>query len=316
MNWVKKGLLFNVSGTEDWAASHCHKPTPLLIDNDTIRIFFGVRDSTRHTRTTFLDAKVLDDGSLVVSYVHDRPVLDLGTIGAFDDSGVNVCSLVRRENTVYMYYIGWNPSTTVHTRNSIGLAVSADDGITFQRLYQGAVLDRNKDEPFYTGAVDVRCELDGWKLWYTSGTEWKIINSKPEICYHVKYATSVDGVDWIRRNQSCILPASALEAVARPCVLLGSSGYKMWYSRRLIDGFRLNPKNGYRGGYAESQDGMHWKRMDSAFGIDVSQYGWDSEAIAYPYLLGTKVKGYYFMFYNGNGFGQSGFGYAVSKDDI
>jgi len=38
-----------------------------------------------------------------------------------------------------MYFIGWNPSTTVHTRNAIGLAISDDNGQTFTRAYEGAV---------------------------------------------------------------------------------------------------------------------------------------------------------------------------------
>lgn len=70
-----------------------------------------------------------------------------------------------------MYYIGWNPSTTVPTRNSIGLAVSDDNGFSFERMYDGPILDRTKDEPYYTGAVDVLKENNVWKIWYTSGSE-------------------------------------------------------------------------------------------------------------------------------------------------
>ncbi|MCX6307668.1 MAG: hypothetical protein NTY32_02165, partial [Bacteroidia bacterium] len=127
---------------------------------------------------TFVD---LDINNLSkVLYVHDKPTLDLGKIGTFDDSGNNVCSVVRFGDLIYMYFIGWNPSTTVHTRNSIGLAISKDNGLTFQRPYDGSILDRTKDEPYYTGAVDVMKDADQWKLWYTSGSEWKMLNGKPE----------------------------------------------------------------------------------------------------------------------------------------
>ena len=57
-------------------------------------------------------------------------MLEDGKIGAFDDSGSNVCSVLKVENEYYMYYIGWNPSTTVHTRNSIGIVFS-DNGKNF-----------------------------------------------------------------------------------------------------------------------------------------------------------------------------------------
>lgn len=318
MNWIKKGVIYCPQGKFGFDASHCHKPTPLIIDENTVRVYFGVRDGENKTRTTFVDLDINDLSR--VKYVHDRPALELGKIGTFDDSGGNVCSVVRKDNLVYMYVIGWNPSTTVHTRNSIGLAVSEDNGFTFRHLFDGPVLDRCKDEPYYTGAVDVKYDEEEkiWKVWYTSGTEWKMINGKPEIYYHIKYGTSTNGIDWRRDNISCIPPKNEMEATARPSVIKemidGKPLWRMWYSRRDILNFRIDPKHDYRGGYAESNDGISWKRMDEQFGLDVSPDGWDSGAIAYPYVI--KIKGKYVMFYNGNGFGKTGFGYAVLEDNL
>jgi hypothetical protein len=53
MHWTKKGLIYCATGAHGFDRSHCHKPTPLLIDAATIRIFFGVRDEKNTTRTTF-----------------------------------------------------------------------------------------------------------------------------------------------------------------------------------------------------------------------------------------------------------------------
>lgn len=305
MQWEKRGLIYNVSGKHGFDYSHCHKPTPLLKE-DFIRIYFGVRDKLGKTRTTFIDVE--KDNPSEVIYIHDKPVIDLGRIGAFDDSGANVSSVVTRDNNIYMYYIGWNPSTTVHTRNAIGLAVSKDGGTTFERAYVGSILDRNKDEPYYTGAVDVKYLNNEWMMWYTSGTEWKMVNGKPEIWYHIKYAHSNNGVDWNRDNILCIPPKNEYEATARPSVIFEDGIYKMWFSKRSIVNFRNNPNAQYRVGYAESKDGEKWVRKDSMAGIDVSKMGWDSEAIAYPYIL--KLDNKLIMFYNGNGFGKTGFGYA------
>ena len=114
---------------------------------------FGTRDVQRKTRTTFVDLDRHDPSK--VTYVHNRPVLDLGKTDTFHDSSVNVCSVLRVGDLIYMYFIGWNPSTTVHTRNAIGLAISRDGGWPFERTYDGAVLDRTKSELYYTGAIDV-----------------------------------------------------------------------------------------------------------------------------------------------------------------
>ena len=306
MKWTKKGLIYAVQGKHGFDVTHCHKPTPLLIDKDTIRVHFGTRDVQGKTRTTFIEIDRHDPKK--IKYIHDCPVLDLGKLGTFDDCGAQVSSLAWHNGVLLMYYIGWNPNTTVPTRNAIGIAASYDGGITFQRLFDGPILDRNKEEPYYTGAVDVLREGSLWRMWYTSGTEWVIIQGRPEIRYHIKYAESENGIDWHREDVHCIVPKNAIEVTARPCVMKDGNLYRMWYSKRDIVDFRTDRRHSYRAGYAESIDGLFWVRRDETVGIDVSEDGWDSEAIAYPYVL--KLEDKLMVFYNGNGFGKTGFGYA------
>ncbi len=311
MQCKKLGLIYNVSGRHGFDISHCHKPTPLLIDDDTLRVYFGARDEHNRTRTTFIDLNPHD--LTEIKYVHDRPIIDLGKIGAFDDSGANVCSIVRNGNTILMYYIGVNTSTTIHMRNAVGVAISEDGGTTFRRLFDGPVLDRTKDEPYYVGAAEIRCENGVWKSWYTSGNEWKIVDGKPEIDYQIKYATSENGLDWSRHNLQVIQPQDELEVCARPSVWQRDGTYHMYYSRRSIAGFRHTSANGYRAGYAQSTDGITWRRMDDETGLLPSASGWDSEGIAYPYYF--ELSGREFVFYNGNQFGRSGFGIAELVND-
>ncbi len=82
----------------------------------------------------------------------------------------------------------------------------------------------------------------------------------------------------------------------------------MWYSFRAQPGIDT-----YRIGYAESMDGLSWRRMDESAGIDVSSSGWDSEMICYPKVFRHKER--YYMLYNGNGYGKTGFGLAVLEND-
>jgi hypothetical protein len=74
----------------------------------------------------------------------------------------------------------------------------------------------------------------------------------------------------------------------------------MWYSHR---------GQSYRVGYAESANGIEWERKDTHSGIDVSESGWDSEMIAYPYVF--EHEGTHYMLYNGDGYGRTGIGLAV-----
>ncbi len=145
-------------------------------------------------------------------------------------------------------------------------------------------------------------------MWYISGTGWRLIEGKPEICYHIKYAESTDGVTWDRPNLSCILPRDENEVTARASVIREGDRYRMWYCHRRVGDFRENRDCSYRIGYAESTDGLAWERMDERVGIDVSESGWDSEMIAYPAVY--RYRGTLHMIYNGNQFGASGFGIA------
>lgn len=306
MRWVKDGLIYRVSGMLDWASSHTHKPCVLFVEEDRLRVYFGVRDRDNRTRTTFIDIDPANPQDVL--YVHDRPVLDLGRLGTFDDAGANASCLLRHNGIVYMYYIGWNPSRTVSTRNAIGLAVSADDGLTFRRLYDGPVMDRTIHEPYYPSAPFVLREQGRWRMWYISVTHWRRIAGKPEVCYHIKYAESTDGLTWERPNVSCILPRDENEATARPSVIREKDRYRMWYCYRCVADFREDRQCSYRIGYAESIDGLAWDRMDNRVGIDVSESGWDSEMIAYPAVY--HYRGTLYMIYTGNQFGTSGFGIA------
>ena len=56
-------------------------------------------------------------------------------------------------------------------------------------------------------------------------------------------------------------------------------------------------------------DGLHWDRKDNDVGIKRSTQGWDCEMIEYGYV--QQLHNATYLFYNGNGFGATGFGYAV-----
>ena len=123
--------------------------------------------------------------------------------------------------------------------------------------------------------------------------------------YHIKYAESNDGINWKREGKIAIGFRYKEEyAISVPRVHKEDGIYKMWYS------YRGSPRAlTYRIGYAESGDGIDWIRKDEEVSLDVSESGWDSEMICYPYLFNHNSKRY--MLYNGNGYGKTGFGLAV-----
>lgn len=310
MNWNKIGLIYKPKTMKYWSLSHAQIPSGLMFDDNILRIYFGTRDKYNRTVTTFIDVEA--DSPKIIRKIGENPALNLGEIGTFDDCGAMPSWLLKKDGIIYLFYTGWNLCGTVPYRNSIGLAISEDNGISFKRLFSGPIMDRNYLEPYFCATPCVLIENGAWRMWYLSCTKWQILNGKPEPFYNIKYAESTDGINWRRKGITCIDIKSSQEgAIARPCVLKEHNSYKMWYSMRNAINYRKNPNNSYRIGYAESSDGIKWERKDKKVGINVSKSGWDSEMIAYPFVY--KYKNQKYLLYNGNGFGQTGFGCAICE---
>ena len=308
MKWKKKGLIFAPEPLSDWGISHAQLPVVDQISEEVLRVYYGVRDASNRTVTTYIEVEAANPSNVL--YVHNEPVLGLGELGCFDDSGAMPSWIVNSGDLKYLYYIGWNTGVSVSYRNSIGLAVSEDGGRTFRRMFDGPVVDRSASEPHFCGASCVIIDEGVFRMWYLNGVRWEIFDGHTEPVYHIKYAESDDGIHWERQGIVSIDLKSPDEGgLTRPCVIHDSDGYKMWYSYRGIRDYRTNPSNSYRIGYAESSDGIEWVRMDDRVGIDVSEQGWDSEMVTYAHVY--EYQGNKHMMYNGNGFGKSGIGYAV-----
>jgi predicted GH43/DUF377 family glycosyl hydrolase len=212
----------------------------------------------------------------------------------------------------YLYYIGWNIRNTVPYHNSVGLAVS-EDGVNYRRMFKGPIMERTAEEPYFCATTCVRVENGIWRNWYLSCTGWDHIDGRIEPRYHLKYAESRDGIYWKREGRIAIDYSSQDEGgIVRASVYRSKNLWHMWYSYRSQKNYRTCMSASYRIGYAESTDGLIWQRMDDQAIIEPSESGWDSFMLAYPEVF--ELNGKLIMLYNGNGFGESGFGYAECKN--
>ena len=295
--------MFNPDGSRPWAQTHASLPLTLAIGVDRSRVFFAGRDSGNRSHVGFVDVEVTDDRLQVVDGPAQQPSLAPGPLGCFDSHGVYPASLVRADDgTLWLYYVGWNPGVPQPLfYSSIGLAYSEDDGRTFRKHGAAPLLARSEHDPCLVTSPCVLREGGLWRMWYVSGLRWEQRDGALLSFYHVKYAESDDGLRWRREGHVCIDLAEGERNIARPCVVHGDDGYRMWYS--------FNRGEGYRIGCASSRDGLEWERHDSEAGITLSADGWDSEAQAYPWV--SSIGGRQLMLYNGNGYGRDGFGAAL-----
>src|SRR5690348_2700940 len=131
--WRRLGHIFCGSGPEGWITGYASYPTPLVLDEDTVRIFFSPRDSQNRSSITALDLALEGERFRILS-PPTQPLLSPGRRGSFDDSGVTVSCVVPKGNELLLYYLGWSLGTTVPFRNFIGLAIGDRSANLFRRI--------------------------------------------------------------------------------------------------------------------------------------------------------------------------------------
>jgi len=303
MRWKKLGVVWKPDGKSDWARTHGMAPMPFRLNEEIIRVFVTCLDEKGRGRPGYVD--VAAAGPTCVLGVSARPLLDIGEPGTFDDNGLMVNSIVEPEpDVLFMYYSGFELCTHIRYRILAGLAVSRDKGKTFKRHSRSPVLDRTDEELYFRCAPFVVFDEGVFRLWYVAGSAWTEVGGKALPVYDLRYQESTDGIRWESKGRlSLALTGEDEHGFGRPWVIKrGPNDYQIFYSirRRSFAAYRL--------GYAESQDGIHWVRKDEEMGLNVSPGEFDSDAIMYSAVISVGDRTY--CFYNGNNFGEQGFGVA------
>lgn len=298
--WEKKGLIYCPNGENIWEKDTFMTPHAMLLNDDVIRIWGGVRDSFGVSRIKYIDVSADNPAELVA--VSGKPSFDIGNNGCFDDNGVILGDIVKVNEKLYLYYVGFQHVEKVKFYAFSGLAISDDNGEHFERYSEVPIMDRTPNGRFGRCIHTVLFENNIFKIYYAVINDWKNINNIDYPVYNIWYTESVDGIHIPSFDrQLCIDVIDNEYRIGRPKVYKNSNGYEMFYTRDLIS-------KDYIIGYATSEDGIQWNRKDSLFQLEKSNNGWDSQMTCYPVKLCYKDKIY--LFYGGNGMGKTGVGYA------
>jgi hypothetical protein len=303
LRWRKHGLVFAADGQRPWLRTHAALPVARRLDSGRFRVLFAGRDERNRSHIGAVSVTVGEDGEIAVGEPSPNPLIEPGPLGGFDDHGVYPASIVEDEERLLLYYIGWNPGVRPPLfYATIGLAISEDGGDSFIKQGAAPLIGRSEVDPLLVTSPCVLRDDDRWRMWYVSGLRWEERGDSLHSYYHVRYAESNDGLDWHRDGRVALELRGAERNIARPCIVRDEIGWRAWYS--------VSDDAGYNIGYAESADGVTWNRRDELAGIERSPGGWDSQALAYPWVVpdGDRLV----MFYNGNGYGRDGFGIATA----
>jgi len=299
----------------EFDATRCMNPWVIRVE-DEYRLFYGGGDKDGKHRICWASAPVDNPRD----WTRHGAIVEPGPEGSFDARWTVLPHVVRMApDRWHLYYTGnAGRGEGLSAFPGIGLATSSD-GITWEKHGASPVIapsgqHGDPDAIGVAGGSVMEATLpDGskeWRYYYTGcPTVGKAhaLNQQKTVCL----AVSQDGVAWEKKGAVMLRdPSRDYEdiAVAGPVVHQTASGsYRMWYSA-------IGSRWGYYSiGYAESEDGIHWRRGEKYLDnlqLTPTGDGWEKQMVEYPSVIAED--GRLRLFYCGNGYGKSGIGTAVS----
>ncbi len=210
--------------------------------------------------------------------IFNKPVLDNGEPGSWDENTVQCGAIIKINNLYYMYYNGWQ---SPYGPWQIGLATSTD-GINWEK-HRAPIL--KADSNYYeNGAVSV-IKYNGQYYMYCSSSPY---GDPSKI--RINLAISSDGLNWnMYANNPVLQPSLPWEGnnVSYSSVIFDNNRFIMIYSNEDRTEF----------GIAFSQNGINWnKSAQPTFSSGQTYKHWDR--INYPFLM--KVGNEYKLYYTAN----------------
>lgn len=235
---------------------------------------------------------------------HSEPVLRRGEPGEWDSVDLLNPSVIKKGNTFYNYYSGYNGRVW-----QTGLATS-DDGVHWKKYSNNPVLtlsNGNAWDDSYIAANGSAIEINNEVYYYYQGRNAS--SNKTSI----GLAKSVDWHKFQKEAKPVLTTGTDhtwdSKAVADPYVIEYKDYYYMYY-------LGMDEMNVQRLGVARSKDGVVWEKSSANPILDVGTKGsFDENGLGEPSVYFNAP--YFYMVYTGRDAGEKrDIGLAVSLDGI
>ncbi|MBU0474919.1 MAG: hypothetical protein KKF62_12260 [Bacteroidetes bacterium] len=253
-------------------------------DNKHYMWYTGLAGNSLH-----IYAATSDDGLNWVPYSTD-PVLSPNTANSWESYGVSAGAVILENGLFKMYYTARSTEESDYSPWYIGLAVS-EDGFHWSK----------RQNPVFTGATgqwDLKVGVSAIQI--INGLYYMYYTGKTYLSDHqIGIANSVDGINWERSGANPILSNKQSwegEGYYYPTVIKNNDKYYMIYNNSVsnVSGF----------GYAESNDGMEWRKFDANPFITSDETTKKWERMLYPCII--ELDNEFRLYYTG---------YNVSSDE-
>lgn len=211
---------------DNWEGNFINQPRVVAVSDKHWRMYYtGWGFAGRPMSWAFGLAESFDGGLTWKRHGND-PLLPRGDKDSADDGGVFVPEVIRVGKEWYMWYTAVKIAPKDRQNIHLCLATS-DDGIRWKKHAKNPVLS----DDFTKGAkrnVTSRCSVKYdhgvFRMWYS--------HAKPD--YRIRYAESLDGINWERSPIEYALAPSPKKAwddlmVEYPEVRIHEGKYRLWF---------------------------------------------------------------------------------------
>jgi len=301
-NWKKKGLLYSPSRSLSWDLTHAAVPTPLLIDSETLRIYFTSRDVCNIGRVSFIDVDPGNPQKIIRNY--NNISLDVSEYG-FDDCGVQCTQVLKINDKYHMFFMGFQRTERHPYYIFTGHAIS-ENGEKFIKTSVVPVMDRTQTEPTIRAMLCVDfIENNKYRYFYLADKEWTKTTYGKKIPVNVLMSgITTDNFDF-NKSEIVLTPKydSGEVGFGRPWV----NNNDIYFSVRKI----VNGKSEYTHIEKALIVGKNKINRTGEIVLTRSPGEFDEKMCCFPAIIDLPDGKY--CFYNGNGYGEAGFGLAKKE---
>jgi hypothetical protein len=274
-------------------------PTPYLLPNGLTRIFGGARDSNGRSRIMWVD---LDPITLEVTKVAKEPILDLGVPGTFDSNGMILGDIKndKKSGLVLLTYVGFSNYPTVKFRAYSGLAVSKDDGESFQKVSSEPMISKEefKLKTSIVAIHNMEFNESGIKLLAAIGSGWEIIAGNPYPKYEVWSFSGLDLDSLSLSNGPIFSNPENVYRLGRPRSYTLDSGEEIVIATGgKVDG-------DYRPYFFKNEGGTGYRRIEMDYPVKPGISRHATIQAAYPVHISSRDGNV--ALFNGNFMGKAG----------